>query len=103
MFEDYDLVREVCREMGIAWDSNATGVTLRGKEVTEDFDFESLLRNAYQEKDSLTACVVMDECYPLESAENLPATLPKERNSMVEYSRKVEFYDFDSFRMADAA
>lgn len=40
---------EICKEMGIEWDSNATCATVGGKPIPENLTMEDIFQNAYEE------------------------------------------------------
>lgn len=40
---------EICQEMGIEWDSNATCATVGGKPIPENLTMEDLFQNVYKE------------------------------------------------------
>lgn len=59
MLYNYELAREICHEMGIKWNPDATGVSLRGKQITEDFNFKDLFRNVCSDTDTEAADVLL--------------------------------------------
>ena len=81
MVYDAELAKQVCREMGLAWDPNGAGITLEGKPLDESFRLKSLLDEAYLYEDEPAAvrsddiCIYRTSYYYLNHQDNIDPEL----------------------------